>query len=918
MIFQILDANYTYDSDRNPLVQLFGTTPQGKSVTCRVAGFRPYFYAGVEENLRRSALEDLRALGLEVEEVERFLPIGFQTTPQKMLKITTHDPKEVRSLRERAKEVAGIKAVYETDILFKNRFLIDRSLGGMGWVEAPIPEWTAGGGATGAAPALPPIHVESMHPVSHETNAPLRFMSFDIECLPDHGEMPKAEKSPVILISMAFEPKYQGNKDLVLVGKNIDCPRPDTRACQDEYDLLAQFVAIVRDYNPDILAGYNSNEFDFPYLQERCRQNHVEARVGRDNNSWYIRKIVSRTDVSITGRVVVDLLPIIRTSYSLKQYTLRNAAAELLRMEKYDVDPKEIEGLWGESGEGLRRFISYSRRDAVLAMHMLLDLRLMDKYIALSRASGSLLQDVVNGGQSGMVENLLMRRFRERGRVVPPKPDAEVSDERYVENEGLKGGAVLVPVKGLVEDVVILDYKSLYPTIMMAHNLCYTTVLSGSTADDNVAKMNGSESIITAPSGGRFVSPQVSPGIMPAVLRELLDERTKTKKLMKKASEELRRCEEIEKETQINQPIKKIHEEERSFLDAKQNAMKILLNSFYGYSGYARARLYSLALANAVTSFGRENILRTQKIIDEIGSAYVIDGEVVFKDALPFGKAAEKCFDLSVVYGDTDSVFVRLRPAGPAALTLEDAELIGRKIAKTVTSSLPEPMELVFEAFARRGIFLAKKRYALWVFEPMGDGWKDKIKVRGMETVRRDWCGLTSKTLKTCLELVLKEGKVEEAVEHVRAVVLRLQNLDLSLDPSLLEDLTLTRRYTKSSDSYKNKQPHIQLVEKIRERGGTVPGVGDRVPFVIVQGKRGKKNKELFVNRAEDPAYVLEKNLPLDTEYYVEKQILPPVLRIFESFGITRDRLCAGKGQSNLFSFCEAPKEQKQKSLFDF
>ncbi len=897
MIFQILDANYTYDSDRDPLVQLFGTTPEGRSVTCRVAGFRPYFYAGVEEKLRRSSIENLQSQGLDVEEVDRFLPIGFQTTPQKMLKITTHDPKEVRSLREKVKEVAGIKAVYETDILFKNRFLIDCSLGGMGWVEAPLAEWTVGQPAASAkaASALPPIPFEAMHPVSHENNAPLRFMSFDIECLPDQGEMPKAEKSPVILISMAFEPAYQGNKDLVLVGKNIDCPRPDTRACQDEYDLLAQFVSIVRDYNPDILAGYNSNEFDFPYLQERCRQNHVDGRVSRDGSSWYIRKIVNRTDVSITGRVVVDLLPIIRTSYSLKQYTLRNASAELLKMEKYDVDPKEIEALWAEDGEGLRRFISYSRRDAVLVMHMLLDLRLMDKYIALSRASGSLLQDIVNGGQSGMVENLLMRRFRERGRVVPPKPDAEISDERYVENEGLKGGAVLVPEKGLVEDVVILDYKSLYPTIMMAHNLCYTTVLTGSPALDNVAKIGEGKDIITAPSGGRFVSPAVSPGIMPAVLRELLDERTATKNLMKKAGED-----------------------ERRFLDAKQNAMKILLNSFYGYSGYARARLYSLALANAVTSFGRENIVRTKKIIDEIGSAYVIDDEVVFKDALPFGKAAEKCFDLSVVYGDTDSVFVRLRPSGPAALTLRDAELIGRKIAETVTSSLPEPMELVFEAFARRGIFLAKKRYALWVFEPRGDGWKDKIKVRGMETVRRDWCGLTSKTLKTCLELVLKEGKVEEAVEHVRSVVLRLQNLDLSVDPSLLEDLTLTRRYTKSSGSYKNKQPHIQLVEKIRERGGTVPGVGDRVPFVIVQGKRGRKNRELFVNRAEDPSYVLENNMPLDTEYYVEKQILPPVLRIFESFGVTKERLCPGRGQSNLFSFCEAPKEQKQKSLFDF
>ena len=301
MIFQILDANYTYDSLRNPLVQLFGTTPEGKSVTCRVSGFRPYFYAGVEENLQGSATADLRAQGLDVEEVERFLPIGFQASPKKMLKITTHDPKEVRSLREKAKEVAGIKAVYETDILFKNRFLIDRSLGGMGWVEAPLPEWTASPAATAAAAsALPPIHFEALHPVQHETNAPLRFMSFDIECLPDHGEMPKAEKSPVILISMAFLPEYQGNKDLVLVGKNIDCPRPDTRACQGEYDLIAQFTSIVRDYNPDILAGYNSNEFDFPYLQERARQSHVDARVGRDASSWYVRKIVNRTDVSIT------------------------------------------------------------------------------------------------------------------------------------------------------------------------------------------------------------------------------------------------------------------------------------------------------------------------------------------------------------------------------------------------------------------------------------------------------------------------------------------------------------------------------------------------------------------------------------------------------------------------------------------
>ena len=887
MIFQILDANYTYDSNRNPLVQLFGSTPEGKSVTCKVAGFRPYFYAGVEEAALEDVADELRAMGLDVEALDRFEPIGYQSVPKRMLKITAQDPKSVRTLRDQVRDIPGVKAVYETDILFKNRFLIDRDLGGMAWANADIPEWVGGQQA-------PMVNVDSLSPVQCDSNSPLRYMAFDIECLPLHGEMPKAEVSPVILISMAFEPEFRGQKDLVLVGKRVDCQRTDVQACQDEYDLLNAFSSIIREYDPDIVAGYNCNEFDFPYLDTRAKQLKADIRAGRDGNSWYLRKIVNTTNVSITGRVVVDLLPIIRSSYSLKQYTLRNAAAELLKMEKYDVDPKEIESLWAEGGEGLRRFISYARRDAVLALRLMLDLRIMDKYVALSRASGSLLQDIVNGGQSGMVESLLLRRFREQNRVVPPKPDAEVSEERYVENEDLKGGAVLVPEKGLLEDIVILDYKSLYPTIMMAHNLCYTTVITGRSAEGD--RDQNQIHTITAPSGGRFVTPDVSSGIMPGVLRELLDQRTQTKRMMKSASEE-----------------------ERRFLDAKQYAMKILLNSFYGYSGYARARLYSLAVANAVTSFGRENIVKTKRIVDDIGSLYLVDGSVVAGDELVLGKAGAgaKRFDLSVVYGDTDSVFIRIKPSA-GEVSLQEAELIGRKIAQTVTASLPEPMELVFEAFARRAIFLAKKRYALWVFEPSGDSWKDRIKVRGMETVRRDWCELTSKTLKRCLELVLKEGKVDEAVDHVRFVIGRIQSLDLSEDPEILSDLTLTRRYTKSTGSYKNKQPHIQLVEKMKERGGQVPGVGDRVPFVIVRGKNRRKNKELFVDRAEDPQYVLEKNLPLDTEYYVEKQILPPVLRIFETFGVTKDRLCAGRGQSSLFSFSEPAKAQKQKSLFDF
>jgi len=898
MIFQILDAKYSYDQKGYPRVQLFGITPSGDPVICKVSGFKPYFYARIDEDRIEEAVEAVRSQSpdLEVEVVERFRPVGYQTKPSKMLKIVAKDPKSVRVFRESVLSIPEVREVYETDILFKNRFLIDLGLGGMRWVrvDEPLNE--------------KPIPFQSLKPMSlgpegskdkAQANAPLRYLAFDIECLPLHGEMPNPQTSPVIMISLAFWPEYQGQRDLVLVGKEADCPREDVEVCKDEKEMLRRFISILKEYDPDVIGGYNSNEFDFPYLNERAKILRVNTRVGRDGSSWIVRKIVNQTKVEITGRIVVDILPLVRSSFSLKRYTLRNASQELLGIEKHDVEPKEMEKLWKGESEDFTRLVSYSRRDSFLALHLLLDLKLLDKYIALAQTSGSLLQDVINGGQTGMVENFLFRRFQDRKRVIPPKPDANLSQARQLRSAELKGGAVLEPQRGLIDDVVILDYRSLYPSIMMAHNLCYSSVITDIRPLDKEP--------IKSPSGGEFASSETAPGIVPGVLRELLDQRTEIKSLMKTATDD-----------------------ERPLLDAQQYALKILLNSFYGYSGYARARLYSLPLANAVTSFGRSNIQNTKRMVEEIGFIYAEDGQALLPNELTAEEGTFKRYDLSVVYGDTDSVFIRLKPhlSGEGQVTLQEAEVIGSKIAQTVTSKLPPPMELVFEAFARRGVFLVKKRYALWVFEKLGTEWKDRIKVRGMETVRRDWCELTSKTLNQCLNLVLKEGRVDDAVELARSVIEKVQKIDLQKDPEILEDLILTRRYTKSAASYKNKQPHVQLAEKMKARGMRVPQVGDRVPFVIIRGKG------LFVDRAEDPQYVLDHNIKTDTEYYIEKQILPPLLRLLSPFGVKRGQLVRDADQQLLCEFgpCEkktvkakAPLDNKisennsrQKSLFDF
>ncbi len=846
MNFQILDADYTY-SDGKPVVRLYGRDESGSSVCCSVPGFEPYFYAKAEAEVAGVLQEKFKDHIKRIEPVLRFEPVGYFKNPVSMLKIILFDPKGVPVIRDEVRKMA--EEIYESDILFRNRYLIDNGLGGMGWATAEYAQDSADSEISSS------IKITSGHvkPVELMWNAPVRYLAFDIECLPVNGAMPMPETAPIILMSLAFSPDFKGKKTLVLAGREVS---GDVEGFRSEEAMLSRFFEIIRDYDPDILAGYNSNNFDIPYIVDRIRVlNKKGARIdscaGRDKKPLYYKKIGNVTRISVTGRIAVDVLPLLRREFSLKQYTLRNAAKELLGSEKLEIPFLEMEAYWKDNGDKLIKFIEYARRDSELALGFILKLRLIDKYIALARASGTLLQDILEGGQTQMVENIILREYMKHGRVVSAKPTGDVSDERFDEGEELAGGEVLPPKKGLLENIVILDYKSLYPTIMMAHNLCYTT---------EVVKDRPAE-VIKAPSGGEFASKKVVKGIVPAILEDLLNRRQATREKMNTAGEE-----------------------EYRVLDATQMALKILLNSFYGYSGYARARLYSLTLASAVTSFGRQNILRTKALIEDEIKEISLDGKTI---------------DLSVVYGDTDSVFVNLMNT---EITPDDAEIVGRRIAEIVTSSLQKPMELVFDSFGRRAIFIAKKRYAILILEKSNGGIKEKIRVKGMETVRRDWCELTTRTVEKVLELVLKEGKVDDAVELVKNTIDRLRDMDAVKDPQLFEELILTRQYTKRPESYRSKQPHITVVGKLEKRG-IIANIGDRIPFVILAGNG------LFVDRAEDPEYAKEKNLPLDVDYYVTKQILPPVERILSDFGEHGEKLKVMR---------EKRTQKGQRSLLDF
>ncbi|MCX9085255.1 MAG: DNA-directed DNA polymerase [Candidatus Methanoperedens sp.] len=866
MKFQILDADYTY-SDNKPIVRLYGRDGSGNSVCCMVTGFEPYFYVKAPPEMADILKEKFKDHVKMIEPVKRFEPIGYFKNKIPMLKITLFDPKGVPVIRDDVRKM--VDEIYETDILFRNRYMVDNGVGGMSWANVE-PGGTPGINSQEVLSTVK-ITANKVEPVDILKNAPLRHLAFDIECLPLNGAMPVPETSPIILLSLAFAPGFNGKKTIVLVGKNTNKNKnttDDVESCGNEEGMLRRFFDIIKDFDPDILVGYNSNSFDIPYIVDRVnilnkKGARIDSIAGRDGRNLYYRKIGNITRVSVMGRIAVDVLPLLRKEFSLKQYTLRNSAKELLGTEKLDIPILEMEDHWNDNGEKLSKFIEYARRDSELALLFLLKLRLIDKYIALARVSGTLLQDILDGGQTQMVENLILREYMKNDRVLATRPTGEVSGERYEEGEELAGAEVLPPKKGLLENIVILDYKSLYPTIMMAHNLCYTTEVIGEMPHD----------VIKTPNGGVFVSKNIVKGIVPSILEDLLDRRQQTRAKMKTADEDDKRV-----------------------LDATQLALKILLNSFYGYSGYTRARLYSLTLAGAVTSFGRENILHTKDLIEnDITEMILKDGKVLKKDIGIDGKHV----GLSVVYGDTDSVFVHLLNRD---ITFDEAQLVGNSIARTVTDSLVKPMELVFDSFAKRAIFLAKKRYALLVQEKTAQGIKEKIKVKGMETVRRDWCEITTKTIERVLELVLKEAKVDDAVLLVKNTINEIKSIDAN--SSFFDSLILTRQYTKSIGSYKNKQPHITVIEKLQKRG-IISNVGDRIPFVIIAGNA------MFVERAEDPEYAKKKNLPIDVDYYINKQILPPVERILSDFGVTKEML-RGMGERKV------QVETKQKQLFEF
>jgi len=349
----------------------------------------------------------------------------------------------------------------------------------------------------------------------------------------------------------------------------------------------------------------------------------------------------------------------------------------------------------------------------------------------MSRVTGVPISLILTRGQQIKVASQLYRKANQCDMVIPTE---HVGGKNITEGKGYEGAIVIPPHKGFYQiPVATLDFSSLYPSIMMAHNLCYSTLIN---SKEEAEKIGGGKYENT-PTGDYFVKKEVRKGLLPLILEELIAARKRAR-------------DQLAKETD---PFKK------KVLDGRQLALKISANSVYGFTGAQVGQLPCLQISSSVTSYGREMITLTQKLVSEKYS---------IQNNFPF--------DAEVIYGDTDSVMVKF-----GIESVAEAMKLGKEAAEYVSSQFPKPIKLEFEKIYFPYLLMNKKRYA-GVLYTKPDKY-DKLDAKGIETVRRDNCLMVRDMIGVCLEKILIQRDIDGAVNYCKGMISDLfQNrIDLSM-----------------------------------------------------------------------------------------------------------------------------------------
>ncbi|KAJ2584320.1 DNA-directed DNA polymerase delta [Coemansia sp. RSA 1836] len=747
LVFQQMEIDQEHNRSRNAVAsRLFGMTEDGHSVVCYVQGFFPYFYCpapdGFKEEYVSQVVAELNRLaqstsgggsgggattdavvGVEMcmkEPMFRY----HDNKKAPFFKIIVRNPKLVQSVSqivERGFNVPGIGAcnskAFEADIDCTIRFMADTGIVGASWVELPVGKYSVRSNRSTSCQYEVDIDYKDL--IAHEPvgewskMAPLRILSFDIECAGRPGIFPEAKTNPVVQIANVVTllgQKQPFIRNVFTLNTCVPIPNADVLSFQTEDEMLQRWSQFVQACDPDVIIGYNSTDFDFPYLLERARLLKVAAFpfLGRVKDvktaAAGIYGIYDSKYINMAGRIHFDVIVAMRCKYVLDSYKLNSVTKEFLGEQKEEVEPADIPRLQNKSPETRQRLAEYCLKDAILPQRLVDKLGILVDSMETARVTGVPFNYMFSRGSPIRTVSQILRHSSRQGLVVlVGKSLGDIVNFDRATFCMLKRGYYDLPI-------VKIGYAVQGMGIMMERNLCYTTLLTRS-ANARLKLIKDVDYVVT-PTSDWFVKPSKHVGLLPHIAKELLAEREQTKI-------------DLSEETD---PIK------RQLLNSRQLALKNSADSFYQFTGNPNGGLPCLQISTSVAAFSRKMI-----------------NEAIAEIEQHFSVVKGRTHDAEVIFGDRNSILIKFGVQEP-----EDALKLGQEAAEHSTTKFVNQIAFEFKKVYPSCLLIDKKY------------WRD---VYWDKAQSRNGFPLESLELDICLENLSIFGKDTDAVEFVKGVI---------------------------------------------------------------------------------------------------------------------------------------------------
>ncbi|XP_054832300.1 DNA polymerase zeta catalytic subunit [Eublepharis macularius] len=647
----------------------------------------------------------------------------------------------------------------------------------------------------------------------------------------------------------------QGNREQAPLLARSGISGLEVTYATDERTLFQEVVNIVKRYDPDFLLGYEVQMHSWGYLLQRAAALGVDlcqmiSRVPDDKKENRFAPEQDEygsdtmSEINIVGRVILNIWRIMRNEVTLTNYTFENVGFHVLH-QRFPLFTSRILSDWFDNKADIYRWkmVDYYISRVRGNLQLLDQLDLIGRTSEMARLFGIQFLHVLTRGSQYRVESMMLRIAKPMNYIAVTPSVQQRAQMRAPQCIPL----IMEPESRFYSNtVLVLDFQSLYPSIVIAYNYCFSTCLGHV---ENLGKYEefkfGCTSlritpdllyqlrhdITISPSGIAFVKPSVRKGVLPRMLEEILKTRIMVKQSMKSYKHD--------------KAITRM-------LEARQLGLKLIANVTFGYTAANfSGRMPCIEIGDSIVHKARETLERAIKLVNDT-----------------------KKWGARVVYGDTDSMFVLLKGA-----TKEQSFKIGQEIAEAVTATNPKPVKLKFEKVYLPCILQTKKRYVGYMYETLDQ--KDPVfDAKGIETVRRDSCPAVSKILERSIKLLFETRDISQIKQFVQNQCMKLLEGKASM-----QDFIFAKEY-RGSSAYRPGScvPALEITRRMLAYDRrSEPRVGERVPYVIVYGTPGLP----LIQLVRRPIEVLQdSNLRLNATYYITKQILPPLARILTLVGI--------------------------------